>query len=396
MKRIICGSFIIIIFIPAILHILSFGWKLNFDVKLGGYTDTTVKPDLTWENFESGEFQREYTSWFEAAMKPRGIITKTYSTIRYNVFHLGNRIIGNNNDIFEDNYIDAEYALKPEYDMAQENSRLKMDEYITILEDVCEKLANFNKTLYIYIGANKAEFDSENVPQKYKDLQPQGFINIVDYMRTELDQTIVPYKICSDLKDELDYPAYYPTGIHWSRTFEQKVSSLIVTELSNITGKKYRNLILGNIRESDTPFWRDADVFNLLNVWNTVDCTYYEYEMKADNVESYDKMRFLIAGDSFVMGLRNDILETYPDEDIYIIAYDQYIQGPDNTMFEVHQNWENLDMQYYLDNTDVIILGYTEPNLTVYSYGFVQYLNNYLDTYQPKIIESNSNMGGKN
>lgn len=395
MKKILCASFIIILFIPTVLKVMSYGWKLNLDVQLGGYTDSMAKPDLTWQSFESGEFQSEYTSWYEATIKPRGVITKTYSTVRYNVFNLGNRIIGNNHDIFEEGYISAEYALKPEYDMAYESSRLGMDAYIAVLEEVYEKLGAFNKSLYVYIGTNKAEFDSENVPQKYKDLQPEGSINMVEYMRTRLDQTIVPYKICSDLKDELDYPAYYPTGIHWSRTLEQKVSSLIVSELSNITGKKYRNLILGNVKESSNPFWRDADVFNLLNVWNDADCIYYEYEIEKDNVDGYDRMRFLIAGDSFAMGLRYDILGTYPDEDIYNIAYDQYIQGPDNTLFEIHQNWENLDMQYYLDNTDVIILGCTEPNITVYSYGFIQYLNSYLDTYQPNKAETINEIGGE-
>lgn len=321
MKKILCVSFLAILFIPAILKIVSFGWERNLDIELGGYTDSADKPDLTWQNFEAGEFQSEYTYWFETTMKPRGIITKAYSTIQYNFFNLGNRIIGNNNDIFEDNYIFAEYALKPEFNMACENSRLRMDEYITVLNEVYEKLKAFDKTLYVYVGANKAEFDSENVPQKYKDLQPEDSVNIMEYMRSRLEQTTVPYKVCSDLKDELDYPAYYSTGIHWSRTFEQKVSSLIIAELSSITGKNYRSLNLGTVMESDTPFWRDADVFNLLNVWNNVDCTYYEYEIERDSADSYDQMRFLIAGDSFPMGLRYDILNAYPDEKIYNIAY---------------------------------------------------------------------------
>lgn len=387
-KKALCASFFVVLFMPALLGILAVMFKkINFDVKLKGYTDAINRPNLTWESYASGDFQKDCASWFESKLKPRGIIIKTYSTIKYNLFNLGNEVIGKNDDIFQENYITTEYALGSMYDMANADSSAMVDEYVAVLAETCKKLETVGKTLYVYVGANKAEFDSENVPRKYRDLKPEDSINITEYFRAGLSQTAVPYKICSDLKTELVYPAYYPTGIHWSRTFEQTVSSQIITELSNITGKNYRDLILGNVRESKEPFWRDADVFNLLNVWNKLDCTYYEYEIEKDNADVYDKMRFLIAGDSFALGLRTDILATYPDEEVYIIQYDQYIQMPDGSRNEINHNWEELDMQYYLDNTDVIILGFTEPNIVRCSEGFIQYLDAFLDIYQPCVME---------
>lgn len=387
-KKALCAIFLVVLFAPALLGVISVMFKdKNFDVDLLGYTDVIDRPNLTRESYASGKFQKDCASWFESKLKPRGIMIKTYGTIRYNLFNLGNEVIGSNNDIFQENYITTEFALASAYDMANADSSARVDGYVAALEETRQKLETMGKTLYVYVGANKAEFHSENVPRKYREMKPEGSVNITDYFRSGLGQTAVPYKICSDLKTELVYPAFYPTGIHWSRTFEQTVSSQIIAELSDITGKNYRDLILGNVRESKEPFWRDSDVFNLLNVWNRVDCTYYEYEIEKDNADVYDKMRFLIVGDSFALGLRTDILSTYPDEEVYTIQYDQYIQMPDGSRNELNHNWETLDLQYYLDNTDVIILGFTEPNIVNCSDGFIQYLNAFLDTYQPGAME---------
>lgn len=303
MKKIVCSCFITLLFIPIIFGVLSLVLARNFDVGLAGYTDKQARPPLRLESFKTGDLQKGYASWFETALKPRGMITKTYASLRYALFRLGNRTIGKNGDIFESGYIYAEYGCEPQYNMADPESRKAMDEYVNLLDTLNRKLRQYNKVLYVYIAPNKAEFDSDNVPSKYKALRPDNFISIPEYLRIHLQDVHIPYKVCADLQDTLHYPAFYPTGIHWSRTYEQTASSQIVAELKMITGKNYRDLVFGNIKESQTPFWRDRDVFDLLNLWyNPLEVSYYEYEVIQEHMASYDNMRFFIAGDSFPVG----------------------------------------------------------------------------------------------
>lgn len=391
MKKVVIGVFISIILLPSILKIISNGWNLELDVPLLGFTDVIEEPVLTYESFQSGEYQTQYADWFEYSLLPRGEITRLYATIRYNAFNLGNRIIGENKNIFEYPYISVEYTLTSNYDMSVPESKNGVDEYITCLEEVQRKLNAFDKDLYIYIAANKADFNSYDVPQKYIDFSSEDSINIVDYLRDKLADSTLSYEFCADLKDELVYPAFYPTGIHWSRTFEQLASQSIIRNIAEQTGRNYRNLVLTDVKESDEPFERDADVFELLNVWNRLDGKFYEYSVMREDLEDYDKMRFLIWGDSFAQGLYNDILDTYPNDDIYCINYYFYVRDPDGEITNIDEDWSRLDLQRLLDNTDVVVLGCTENNIPTFSNGFVQYLNQFLDTYVPGKVDSIEN-----
>ena len=190
-----------------------------------------------------------------------------------------------------------------------------MKSYIYQLESVQKKLEKYDKKLYIYIAPSKADFEYNDILNKYKKIQDQEIIKPVDFFEQEIRHTDLKYKVCKDEKDNLEYPAFYTTGIHWSRTFEQTISQQIVDELSKITGKNYRKIILGNVVESDKPYWRDADVYDLLNVWNNIkNTTYYEFEEEREEKESYDKMKILIQGDSFGQGLIHDISMIYHDK----------------------------------------------------------------------------------
>lgn len=388
MKKILIFGFVLIIILPSVLKLIYQGWNIKMDVPLKGYSDSISEPDFSYKSFVSGEFQSNYTAWTEENLLPRGIFTKTYASLQYNLFHQGNRVIGKNNDIFEEGYIFAEYALTDTFDISVPETKQGYDNYVDELIMLQKKLEKFDKSLYFYVAANKAEFDSENVPDKYKAMHSEDSINIIDYLRSRMEQTSIPYRFCADIKDELEYPPFYSTGIHWSRTYEQRVTQKIISDLSENTGKNYRNIVITGINESNTPFGRDSDVYDLLNVWNKNNTKYYEYSVEQEHKDSYDKMKILLWGDSFAEGLWNDITYDCPNDSIYYINYSLYVREPGGNLVPFNGVWENVDMQRYLDNSDVVILGCTEHNLATFSCGFVQYLNQFLDTYVPNVSES--------
>ena len=97
-KAVVC-LFLGVLFLPTILAVGTKALGKELDVPLHGYTDSVQKPELSFQSFWDGQFQSNYTAWYQENFQPRGIFVKNYSTIRYNLFQLDNqRVIGKNYD----------------------------------------------------------------------------------------------------------------------------------------------------------------------------------------------------------------------------------------------------------------------------------------------------------
>ncbi len=384
LKKTTIALFLAVLYLPLVLGVVSKASAWACDVPLKGFTDSTKKPEFSAETFLKGEFQKNFAKWYEASFKPRGVITKTYATIRYNCFNLGNRFIGYNKDIYDMGYINAEWCINGFADYSKEEHQKNMQDYVDKLQILQDKLKRFDKHLYVCIAPSKANFYPENVPQKYKAIADKNMVPSTVYFSQLIAETDIPHLICRDQKDTLQYPAFYTTGIHWSRTFEQETSARIIKDLSEIAGKNYRDIVLGEVNKSSTPYWWDSDVYDLLNVWNKLkNGTYYEYTASREYTGDYDKIRILVHGDSFGMGIKKDILDLYPYETVWYANRAKYIMDEKGKMTKF-SSWEGFDFSTCLDNIDAVVIETVEPEIQQYGYGFVDRLIEFLDTYEPQ------------
>ena len=383
MKKIAVVAFAAIVFLPAMLGVTGKIFDKKVDVALNGYTDSVSKPALTASSFYEGSFQSAFTAWFDANVKPRGVFTRSYATIRYSLFDLGNRPIGYHKDIFEPAYIESELALTSSYDMSQEENRAGMEAYVEKLGTLQKKLAAVGKYLYVYVPANKANMHLHNIPEKYKAMANSEAVNPNALFDKLMRETSIPYLNTVEIGRTLEYPAFYNTGIHWSRPFEQTVSQRILSDLRELTGKNYRQIQFGEINVSTDPFWRDNDVFDLLNVWSLPDITYYEYSVNQTFPKEFDRLGVLLSGTSFADGLRSDILSAYPTENVYYVNRSDFFQKPNGEIQAFYGDWNALHLSEYLDKIDVVIIENITPELNKYSHGFVEHLLKVLEEYVP-------------
>lgn len=374
-------SFLLIVYIPLLLVICSWASNRKFDIPLKGYTDIGERTELTWQNLCSGDFQKGYVNWLDSNIKPRGVLIHLYKTFRYNVFNQASRPILDNGDLISPAYLQEKYCIGTNYDYSISENKSKMDDYVRELNEIQQKLLRHGKYLFIYIAPSKADWDYASVPSKYVNMKGCDSVRMYDYFKTSISKTDITFMDCDDLYSVLEYPAFYSTGIHWSRTFEQEASAQIIEKLSALTGNKYRKILLGDVQKSREPFWRDSDIFDNENLWNQRNETYYEYEAVREQ-DDFNKMRVLLYGDSFGEGLVKDIVSRYPFEDVFYINYNNFIttrNAEKKTM--LNQNWSNMDFAYYLDRSDVIIIEMTKPCIGQYSCGFTTALNAALDSY---------------
>lgn len=378
--------FILIIFLPIALGIISEVNGMPVDVPLNGYFDAVTEPQLSFESFSSGNFQSTYSNWFSKTHALRGVMIKTYNSIQYYAFQVSNRTVGANNDIFDQFYIDAELCIGDEYDFSLPQNREKMETYVAELKEVQAKLSALGKGFVLYLTPSKAHYNRGNIPYRYMVQERDGTVKAVDYFRELMDVNGVPYIDTYPIAADLPYPPFYSTGIHWARPLEQTVTNIVIEEMNAATGKHFRTIELGDVVESENPFWRDTDVLALTNTWG-IDAairqnTYYQFTENREQPAYYDRTSFFVQGGSFSEGLVSAIHKWYPDSDVNRINYANFCQVRGQRI-DFNGDWSKAPVGELLDSADCVVVELNEGVVMRMSDGFIHALNTYLDTYQP-------------
>ncbi|MGN0639068.1 MAG: hypothetical protein ACI4J0_11910 [Huintestinicola sp.] len=388
--------FLLIIFLPMILMAAKKLFEIDVDVELKGYTDKVESKELTFENFVSGEYQSSASQMTDKQLPLRGIYTKTYNTLRYNLFNEARDPMGKDHYIISKHYILSELNIGNSNDFSIEENQEMMEKFVGHLSSVQKKLDKWGKKLYIYIIPSKAHLFLDKIPENYVYLKNDTNIYSADLFRDKISATDVKALFCEDYADQLNYPTYYASGVHWSRIYEQTTSQRIIKELNEITGKNYRNMVFTGVEERNTPFWRDADVWDLANVWNKLDETFYQYSTAPAEYECYDNMHLLLYGDSFAEGFIKDVTTMYPDEEIYFVSYNNYIKDPNGDITRIDGDWGKMDFNYYLDNSDAVVIELVDSMIKNRTNGFIENLDAALDNYVPGKVYMSSFDGASN
>lgn len=391
-EKILIIYFFCIIISPFTLTVLGDWGQKNFDINLEDNSGVLhAYPKFSFKKYEDRSFQNEFENAWNSDFALHGILTRTYNQIRFSAFktnHPANReyigtdlIVGKNKNIFEYQYI-AEYLLLDQFNgFDTEESKAQMDCYVNLLEEVSDKLALFNKKVIFLTTPNKSAYAYEDIPDhfRYGDIGTRA-IDVFEYAVEDSGINYVSGRKIADENKE-SFPIFYRSGVHWSRPIEQIVCSEVIKKF----GEKNKYVTLGDLHESSVPYWRDADVWNLLNIWESSHEIYYQYDETLILPEQYENRRILIQGGSFAEGLRNILINNHISPSVQYINYDNALINGNGNVETINHDWNNLNLQRLLDTTDIIIIEMNENRVGAYAYsnGFVEYLNTFLDSYIP-------------
>lgn len=390
-ERIVLTIFSVIVLIPlASMFIFAITGK-TIDIKLKGNFDLYEKPELKLCDYVSGKFQTDYENWINTNLIPRGRYIKLYNQIEYSCFKQGNRIIGENGNIFGKAYVEDVINMNDATDFTVPENAEALISYVDHLESISNKLEKLDKHLLVYSTPSKAYYDYDDIPYNYRICGPNKLRGIDLFRQLMADKNINFLDSKTVINDRTDnLPIFYHTGIHWARPIEQQVSFEIVEMLKKLSGKNLRNIQLGDAIESDKPYWRDSDVFDLLNLYSDSSVSeYYERECFREYPAAYDKTQILMQGGSFAEGWLHDYFEFYPNEEFHFSFYNQKVMSTDNPVYSKINAWEEWDLQF-LDNVDFVVIELNEAVVFQYSLGFAEYLDDYLDSYQPADYQNGS------
>ena len=351
----------------------------DFQGNLSGYFEEFKRPAFSKKSYFNHKFQEDFENWLNSRISLRGYYIRIYNQIQFSLFKIGNCIIGKNNNIFEIGYINTECGLTSHCDFRNTKDYENLKNYVVHLENIQRKLLSKGKHFIFYITPSKAVVNYDDIPLKYRKKRDAGFISPYFYLKELLKSTDINALDAKDFFSTDGIPDFYPSGIHWARPIEQRMSKAIVEKMEQLSGKKYPEIILHELKSSTKPFLRDADVFDLLNIIERPHDTFFQYDTSFTNSEDVPKCLF--QGGSFFEGF---YYYDYADflKESYGIWYNHTIRkGSSDFRGVAIKSWEDVDLANILNNVEFVIMEMNEATVPYFSSGFAAYFDSFLDSY---------------
>ncbi|HLO91035.1 MAG TPA: hypothetical protein VK172_07695 [Lentimicrobium sp.] len=363
-----------IIFFFGIVLILPFLQGIYQIVKLPplyGYIEKSEKPELSTSNWLNGEYQVKEEKYLNDNFGLRNFFIRFNNQIDYYLFkkaHANSVVVGKNNYLFETRYLDAASGR----DYIGEDSINRVVERIKLIQAELEKR---NKTFLIVFTPGKGTFYNEYAPENYqitdkptnyktyKRLLVQNNINFIDFNSYFLK-----------LKEKSKYPLYPKYGIHWSYygmaisldSILKKVESMRNISLQDMT---MRNIEIQEAKKDDDDMIKGM---NLLQNPKPEQLAYPEIvftDLKDNDV----KPSLLVIGDSFYWKILELTKNTFEPNDFWYYNTEKHPRVSNINKLVIDLNFDE-----EINNHDIIILFFTETNLNVLGWGFIEKAYSYL------------------
>lgn len=372
--------FILIIFSPFILTAITNFTGIDFNGQLSGYFDEPPpKIGFSPKTYVNREYQKNFEKRFNADINLRDRYIRLYNQIQFTFFRLTpNRIIGENTDLFEFSYIDAECGISRKNDFSIPENFKKLENYVNHLQSIQNKLDKIGKYLIFYTTPSKATYNYKNIPLKYRLKKKPNYKEPYFYLKKLITSRDINYIDSRDYSSTDSLPNFYTTGIHWARPLEQRISQAIVEKMRKQSNKKLPRIILKEIKTSENPYKRDADLFKIANIISKPHGKYYEYKAEIKTEHDFDEPKFLIQGGSFSEGFYKFDYFAH-SKGSYKFFYDQIFREKDSE--QPIQSWEKINFTAIFNSIDFIIIELNEASISSYSSGFVKFLDSFLDSY---------------
>lgn len=362
--------FLLLIMVPGSLTMFELITGKNIDWILKGNFDPVKTPVLTVESILDKSFQSDFETFFHNTFTGRGYMITTYNQIRHSLFG------ENPQSTISDSFISEPYIMAymgiNEYNYDSSEKLADMEAYINKLQSVSSLLKEKGKSLIFVSAPGKASWFKDDIPEKYT-LMPHGQ-NVSDCLDRMIGNTDIIYLNAGQYLKEISfpYPVFYKSSHHWSRTAEIEVENKILDIINEKTSFYVETYDVTDVEESAFPIDRDADTWDLLNLWIPTNETYYRYETITNTVA--EQSNICVQGDSYAQLIASDFFINGHNGMVSYINYDNAYYVNNELVRLIEQDFSNLDMDKIVGDNDIFVILYTDYNLPSYGFGFIDAL----------------------
>lgn len=365
-KSVLFGIILIAISLPAIKNISQ---NTIEDNALKGAVQYSEKPELTWENWYEGQFQKGATKFVNERFGFRNDLLRFNNQLYYSLFNVARAnsvVIGKEHYLYERNYIKA-YTGEDYVGEDEINERVKK------LQVVRDQLKARDIELVIVFAPGKGSYFPEFIPDEY--LEQFGTTNFETYIKALKATNInyVDFKSWFErMKGKSEYPLFPRNGIHWSKYGEYLAADSLIHYLEDVCNTPFPHLELSHIERSSETRDTDQDIEDGMNILVDLEDFEMGYPIfgKTYPADSANTPQVLTVADSYFWGMYNFGMSRDVFRHGQFWFYNQSMHGEGLAPMNVNQ----INTRDEVEKNDVVILLSTDANLYKFAFGFVDNL----------------------
>lgn len=351
-------------------------YKIFEEEELKGSIPEYTKPQLTIENWWGGHYQDSAELYLKGTAGFKPSLVRIHNQLHYwlyNVAIANGVIIGNDNYLYEENYIKAHLG----WDYVGEIAIQEKVNKVVAISDTLEKL---DKSLVVIFAPGKASFYPEYIPEEFHPEQ-QDTTNYEIYAKlfNQSDVHFIDFnQWFRDMKDISPYPLMPKTGIHWSKYGEVIAIDSMLSYLEVLCDCEYPNFVVDTIHESMEMEETDDDIEDGMNLYfNIPDLKmgYPRFHMEHSGNEA--EKRVAVVADSYYWGMYNWGLSGGYFNGGQFWYYNEHVHAEG---LESPLQPKDLNTKEEMEKHDVVIILITDANLYKFAFGFI---DDMYDSYYP-------------
>ena len=222
---------LIVLLIPLKRNVFSF----IKEKPLGGEYDLTEEPILELNNWFEGDYQDQFSIYFENNFGFRNFFVRVNNQIQYSLYKkpVADYIIsGNGGQIHQIDYINS-YLGKDYIGIDSINIGLKKLDYIR------NQFKKIGTEFIIAIAPGKVSFMPESLPDRFK-IEPKDTSNYDMYIKgfKRYNFNVLDYRAYfQKLKKTVEHPLYTKGGVHWNGYAITIAADTLIKFIEHIEGK---------------------------------------------------------------------------------------------------------------------------------------------------------------
>lgn len=365
MKRSAATILFCFVMIVLLLPLIQFATGIISSKKLKGAFEKYEKPLWSSQGWFDGSYQLRMEKYLTQNFGFHSDVVRLNNQIEYSLWKeikANGVVIGKENYLYEQGYIDAYYGL----DYVGDSAINERTDRIRFLRDT---LKNKGIDLLLVFAPGKATFFPEFIP----GTTTKGRTNIEEYIK-QCNEKKISFIDFNDWfiknKNKSSYPLYPQYGVHWSNYGSYLAADSIFHYIERLRNIDMPDILLNNIDMSDDFEYDDYDAGDALNL--IVKLPSYKMAYPRLNFVNNDKRikpNVLVVADSYYWQIYNLGIPPHVTANSAFWFYnnDAY-PAPINEERKV----SGLDLKKEIEKQDVIIILSTNPNLENFGWGFIE------------------------
>jgi hypothetical protein len=351
--------------LPLLMTLLKGGEKPN----LVGLVVSDEKPHFSWTDWMDGSYQSERDDYNDDHWAFKETMVRLNNQFYYKAFNqirVNNFVIGKEDYIFSEGYIFSAFGD----DLMKETQVVSLLEKAKVIQDTLRKKGI---DLLLVYAPGKGMGCREFVEDKYvHEVKQTNYGYFADHSRALGLNYLDLYSYFDQLKPVSPYPLFPKFGHHWSYYAECLAVDTLIRHIEALHDCDMPNVSWDRIDVVDTARSRDADVLRSMNLYanpsQNMQLAYPEIRFEDDSLKN--RTRVLTISDSYWYGpVYMGITQKAFGYGEFWYYYNRVV--PTRVAGTKTEVWE-LDLKKEIESNQVIMLLYSDGNLSSFGSGFIQ------------------------